>query len=51
MVLGVTFLPVIGILVAIPVLGLAFHFVTRKAIVNERIAGFLVPNNVMPYEG
>jgi glycine cleavage system H lipoate-binding protein len=51
MVLGVTFLPVIGILVAIPVLGLAFHFVTQKAILNERMAGFLVPNNVMFHAG
>ena len=51
MVLGVTFLPVIGIFVGIPVLGLAWHFLTPKAVVNERIAGFLVPNNLMYHRG
>ncbi len=51
MVLGITFLPVIGILVGIPVLGLAWHFMTPKAIVLERIAGFLVPGNVMVHPG
>ncbi len=51
MVLGVTFLPVIGIFVGIPVLGLAWHFMTPKAVVNERIAGFLVPNNLMYHRG
>jgi hypothetical protein len=28
--LGITFLPVIGILIAIPVLGLSFHFLNPK---------------------
>jgi glycine cleavage system H lipoate-binding protein len=51
MVLGVTFLPVIGIFVGIPVLGLAWHFMTPRAIVIERIAGFLVPNKVMFHPG
>ena len=51
MVLGVTFLPVIGIFVGIPLLGLAWHFLTPKAFVIERIAGFLVPNNVMFHRG
>ncbi len=51
MVLGVTFLPVIGILVGIPVLMLAWRFMTPKAIVMERIAGFLVPSNVMYHRG
>jgi glycine cleavage system H lipoate-binding protein len=51
MVLGVTFLPVIGIFVGIPVLGLAWHFLTPKAFVIERIAGFLVPNNLMYHRG
>jgi glycine cleavage system H lipoate-binding protein len=51
MVLGVSFLPVIGILVGIPILGLAWHFMTPKAILNERIAGFLVPGNVMFHPG
>ncbi len=51
MVLGVSFLPVIGILVGIPVLGLAWHFLAPKAVVSERIAGFLVPNNVMFHPG
>jgi glycine cleavage system H lipoate-binding protein len=51
MVLGVTFLPVIGIFVSIPALGLAWHFMTPRAIVIERIAGFLVPNNVMFHPG
>ena len=51
MVLGVTLLPVIGIFVGIPLLGLAWHFMTPKAIVNELIAGFLVPNNVMFHPG
>ncbi len=35
MVLGVSFLPVIGILMSIPVLGLAWNFLTPKAIVNS----------------
>jgi CHASE2 domain-containing sensor protein len=48
MVLGVTFLPVVGIFASIPVLGLAYGFLARKGISNERIAGFLVPNSVMP---
>ena len=51
MVLGVTFLPVIGILVGIPVLMLAWRFMTPKAIVMERIAGFLVRSNVMYHRG
>ena len=41
MVLGVSFLPVIGILVGIPVLGLAWRFLTPKAIVNTRSPAFL----------
>jgi glycine cleavage system H lipoate-binding protein len=51
MVLGVTLLPVIGILIAISAFGLAFHFLTQKAILNERMAGFLVPNDVMFHAG
>ena len=51
MVLGVTFLPVIGIFVGIPLLGLAWHFLTPKAFIVERIAGFLVPNNLMYHRG
>ena len=41
MVLGISLLPVIGIFVAIPVLGLAWRLLTPKAIVNTRFAGFL----------
>ena len=51
MVLGVSFLPVIGILVGIPVLGLAWNFMKPGAMVNERIAGFVVPRNVMFHPG
>ncbi|HYA39869.1 MAG TPA: glycine cleavage system protein H [Syntrophobacteraceae bacterium] len=51
MVLGITFLPVVGILVGIPALGLAFHFLSQKAIVKERIAGFVVANDVMFHAG
>jgi glycine cleavage system H protein len=51
MVLGVTFLPVIGILVGIPVLWLAWRFAAPKAIASERVAGFLVPGNVMFHLG
>jgi glycine cleavage system H protein len=50
-VLGVTFLPVIGILVSIPILGLALDFLTQKSIGMKRVAGFLVPNNVMFHPG
>ncbi|MGA3115707.1 MAG: glycine cleavage system protein H [Syntrophobacteraceae bacterium] len=50
-VLGVTFLPGIGILVSIPILGLALHFLTQKAIGMKRVAGFLVPNGVMFHAG
>ncbi len=32
--LGITFLPVIGILIAIPVLGLSFHFLNPKLSVD-----------------
>jgi len=42
---------VIGILVGIPVLMLAWRFMTPKATVLERIAGFLVPSNVMYHRG
>jgi glycine cleavage system H lipoate-binding protein len=51
MVLGVTFLPVIGVLVGIPILWVAWNFLAPKAIVSERIAGFMVPNNVAFHEG
>jgi glycine cleavage system H protein len=50
-VLGVSLLPVIGILVGIPVLWLAWRFLSPNAIVNERIAGFLVPSNLMYHRG
>ncbi len=32
--LGITFLPVIGILIAIPVMGLSFHFLNPKLSVD-----------------
>ncbi len=51
MILGVSFLPVIGILLAIPILGIAWHFVNPKTIVHKRIAGFLVRNDVMYHPG
>ena len=51
MVLGVSFLPVIGILVGIPVLGLAWRFLTPKAIVNTRFAGFFAPADVVFHPG
>ncbi len=38
MVLGVSFLPVIGILIGIPVLGLAWNFLTPKATAYTCIA-------------
>lgn len=40
MVLGVSFLPVIGVLMGIPVLGLSWNFLTLKATVNTGIAEF-----------
>ncbi|MGA2404148.1 MAG: glycine cleavage system protein H, partial [Syntrophobacteraceae bacterium] len=51
MVLGVSLLPVIGIFAGIPVLWLAWRFMIPKAVVLERIAGFLVPNNVQFHPG
>jgi glycine cleavage system H lipoate-binding protein len=51
MVLGISLLPVIGIFVAIPVLGLAWRLLTPKAIVNTRFAGFLVPADVTFHPG
>jgi len=51
MALGVTFLPVIGILMGFAVLGIAWHFVNPKTAALERIAGFLVPNDVMYHPG
>ncbi len=33
--LGITFLPVIGILIAAPVMGLSFHFINPKIEVEE----------------
>ncbi len=51
MVLGVSFLPVIGILMGIPVLGLAWRFLTPKAIVDTRIADFVIPDSTMFHPG
>jgi hypothetical protein len=35
--LGITFLPVIGILIAIPVMGLSFHFLNPKLSVDTLV--------------
>ncbi len=35
--LGITFLPVIGILIAIPVMGLSFHFLNPKLSVDTAV--------------
>jgi len=51
MVLGVSLLPVIGIFVGIPVLGLAWRFLTPKAVENTRIADFVVPDSTMFHPG
>jgi glycine cleavage system H lipoate-binding protein len=50
-VLGVSFFPVVGIFVGLAMLGLAWSFISPKAMVFERIAGFLIPNNVMFHLG
>ena len=44
-VLGVTFLPLIGILIGVAILGLASHFITLKGSAFKHIACFLVPDN------
>ena len=55
MVLGVNYLPEIGIVGIIVFLFLLLQIVlsfrTRKATVHERVAGFLVPSNVMFHPG
>ena len=50
-VLGVSFFPVVGIFVGLAMLGLAWHFMSSKTYAFERIAGFLVPDNVMFHPG
>ena len=51
MVLGVSFLPVIGILMGIPVLAIAWHFLSPKTIAHECIAGYQAPGHVMCHPG
>ena len=51
MVLGVSFLPVIGLLVGVPIMWLGWRFLSPKAMLNERAAGFVVPNDVMFHAG
>ncbi len=51
-VLGVSFLPVIGILLGIPVMALSGYFLFPKAIMlHNHVAGFLVPKDVMFHPG
>ncbi len=51
MVLGVSFLPVIGLIVGVPIMWLGWRFLSPKAMLNERAAGFVVPNDVMFHAG
>jgi len=52
MVPGLYYLPRIGLVVFLFLLGIVLFFLTPKApIVHERVAGFLVPNNVMFHPG
>jgi len=53
-VLGISFLPVIGIFLGVGVLGVAFRFMNPKETVAESVelaAGFAVPNDVMFHPG
>ncbi len=47
MVLGVSLLPVIGILIGAPILAVAWRFLNPKTIAHERIAGFKASDGVM----
>ncbi len=51
MVLGVSFLPVIGLLLGVPILASAWHFANPKMKTLERFAGFLVPRDLMYHPG
>ncbi|MGO9311397.1 MAG: hypothetical protein ACLQBD_15835 [Syntrophobacteraceae bacterium] len=46
MVVGVSFLPVIGILIGFVCFRSAMHFLNPRATLNERPAGFVVPDSV-----